>query len=159
MSLSRTRFEPVRRERDLLVRSDSAKWHLKHGWIWNVREQKPGEARPGRALGVCYATLLGCEGAFLHFETLPGEPGEDWALFFSAARKALRILAKEELATYLSIPAANVKLIRAMESLGFRRLLGGGYLHDGIEKAVLKLPDWKREHINETQKRKERNER
>ena len=87
-------------------------WHLKHGWIWNITDQKR------TPLGVFFCTLLCGDGVIVHFDTL--KTPIPWNITLAAMKKGIRML-NECNVIFATIPIENEKLIRVALRLGFRK--------------------------------------
>lgn len=127
--MSSVYFTGVDRIEQLCIDNDVTRWHVAHGWVWNVVDAG------GSPLGVLYATLLCGSGAVLHFDTICViRPG----VILAAMRKGVRMVVSSCDVVYATIPAKKHKLISVVERLGFGIIAGGGYESDGAEIVLLK---------------------
>ena len=105
----------------LFIDNDVTRWHLAHGWIWNVI------APDNSPLGVFYCTLLCGDGCIIHFDALPHIP---WSVILPAFRKAIRMISPVSDVVYATVPDSRTKLIRILIRLNFAPVSSGGFLRD-----------------------------
>lgn len=92
------------------VSNEVTRWHVAHGWVWNVRLD-------GQAVGVFFSTLLCGDGVILHFLTVD-DVKIPAAAILAAFRKGVKIAAPLGV-VFATVPADNVKLLRVVKKLGF----------------------------------------
>ena len=114
------------------VNSQAARWHLAHGWIWDVWEMERQ-----RFIGVFYATLLCGDGAVIHFELRENIQLHS-ATILSAFRRGIALVAANAGVVYATVPAANCKLIRCLCRLGFAVCPNAGFDRDSEKIELLK---------------------
>ena len=112
------------------VMNDVVRWHLAHGYVWDVVEET------GRRLGVFYCTRMCGDGNFIHFYSVPGiEISASTVLY--TFRKAIRMMSREGV-IYATVPVKKKGLYRVLIRLGFIEWRYGRYDRDGEEIALLK---------------------
>ena len=112
----------------LVIDNDVTRWHLTHGWIWNVI------APDNSPLGVFYCTLLCGDGCIIHFDALPHIP---WSVILPAFRKAIRMISPVSDVVYATVPDSRTKLIRILIRLNFAPVSSGGFLRDQTTPVTL----------------------
>ena len=112
----------------LLIDNDVTRWHLAHGWIWNV------SSSDNSPLGVFYCTLLCGDGCIIHFDALPHIP---WSVILPAFRKAIRMISPVSDVVYATVPDSRAKLIRILIRLNFTPISSGGFLRDQTTPVTL----------------------
>ena len=112
----------------LFIDNDITRWHLAHGWIWNVI------APDNSPLGVFYCTLLCGDGCIIHFDALPDIP---WHVILPAFRKAIRMISPVSDVVYATVPTSHAKLIRILIRLNFSPVSSGGFLRDQTTPVTL----------------------
>ena len=112
----------------LIIDNDVTRWHLAHGWIWNVI------APDNSPLGVFYCTLLCGDGCIIHFDALPDIP---WSVILPAFRKAIRMISPVSDVVYATVPTSHAKLIRILIRLNFAPVSSGGFLRDQTTPVTL----------------------
>ena len=112
----------------LIIDNDVTRWHLAHGWIWNVI------APDNSPLGVFYCTLLCGDGCIIHFDALPHIP---WSVILPAFRKAIRMISPVSDVVYATVPDSRTKLIRILIRLNFAPVSSGGFLRDQTTPVTL----------------------
>ena len=110
------------------VVTPAIRWHIDHGWVWDVVE-----TRTGRMVGVFYCTILGGDGCVVHFESSGNVP---WPVTFSAFKKGMQMVSPHNNVVLATIPASKGKLIDAAILLGFG-IIDAGYERPGEGKIVL----------------------
>jgi len=133
--VSHVYFAKVGRPEELAVDNDVTRWHLAHGWIWNVLEVDR-DNRVVRPLGVFFATLLCGDGAVIHFCSVPGISIPP-AITLAAFRKAIRMISPACSILLATIPQDRASLIRCAYRLGFR-MTTGSFDRDGRHILLLK---------------------
>ena len=118
-------FASVIKVKDLAVDSLVARWHVEHGWCYNVRWQD-------QVLGVFYISLLGNDGGVLHFETI-GKPRP--MLFYATLREAIWVITPIFPLVFATPLASNRKLVSILKRMGFEEVRR--YRADGVEKVLL----------------------
>jgi hypothetical protein len=108
------------------------RWHVAHGWIWDV-----WEVDRQRKIGVFYASLLCGDGVVIHFDVLPGIQLHP-ATVLSAFRRGVALAAANADVVFATVQADNVKLIRCLCHLGFVVCQDASFCRDGAEIALLK---------------------
>lgn len=125
-------FEAVKNPGKLVCNTDAVRWHVLHGWCYNVWSC---DSNAKKAMGVFYVTLLCGAGGILHFDAAGKVSGAE---LLEAFHKGLRIV-KPYLALMLAtIPKDKEKLARAAKMLGFEVLPGGDFAVDGVDYSLLK---------------------
>ena len=112
----------------LFIDTDVTRWHLAHGWIWNV------SSSDNSPLGVFYCTLLCGDGCIIHFDALPHIP---WTIIRPAFKKAIRMISPVSDVVYATVPDSNAKLIRILSRLNFAPISSGGFLRDQTTPVTL----------------------
>ena len=127
-------FERVARPGGSCVSSPGARWHLRHGWLYNVLASEGGG--PVRKAGVFYITqiLSGC--GMVHFEAAPGGPPSP-AVTLAAMRKGVSMCGAQLAETFTCIEGSNAKLLAVAGLLGFREVCA--LRVDGADCVLLKL--------------------
>ena len=122
-------FERVERQRRLVIRNEVTRWHVKHGWAYNVLDAGFSP------LGVFFCTLLCGDGAVLHFLAGKGVRVSG-AELLSCMRAAIEMIlrCKQGFTLYTTIRASERKLIRVAEGLGFRVVEGAEMVREGGEE-------------------------
>ena len=112
----------------LFIDTDVTRWHLAHGWIWNV------SSSDNSPLGVFYCTLLCGDGCIIHFDALPHIP---WTVIRPAFKKAIHMISPVSDVVYATVPDSNAKLIRILSRLNFAPVSSGGFLRDQTTPVTL----------------------
>ena len=112
----------------LFIDNDVTRWHLAHGWIWNV------SSSDNSPLGVFYCTLLCGDGCIIHFDALPHIP---WTAILPAFKKAIRMISPVSDVVYATVPDSRAKLIRILIRLNFAPVSSGGFLRDQTTPVTL----------------------
>lgn len=107
------RFEIVNSIRKSCVKNAVIKWHIKHGWVYNIWSNIDE-----RYLGVFYCTLLAGDGVVLHFDTCV----DDMAIgdTLAALKKGVEMM-KQHNIVLATIPT-ELKVCRIAKRLGFKEL-------------------------------------
>ena len=115
-------FTSVLKVADLAVDSPVARWHVAHGWCYNVRWRD-------QTLGVFYVSLLGNDGGVMHFETI-GKPRP--MLFYATLRMVMEDITPLFPLVFATPLAGNRKLMSILRRVGFEEVRR--YRVDGVEK-------------------------
>ena len=113
------------------IDNDRTRWHVAHGWIWNIVERKSR-----RKIGVFYASLLCGDGACLHFEVIDNIK-IPFPVTLSAMRRGLAIASAHRTLILATVYADYYPLLRICKKLGFIVLEHGEFEREG--KTVLTL--------------------
>lgn len=128
-------FDAVLEPERLAVSTEVIRWHLAHGWVYNVWECSDDGAS-GRIVAVFYITVVCGVGGVLHFDTVVLDIPP--AVIRAAMRKGVSMVAAVLPLVLATIPVAKSRLIRHVERLGFVRVVPGDFVAEGRQFVLLK---------------------
>jgi hypothetical protein len=107
-------FETVKQYKKACIKNEIIKWHIKHGWVYNVWSNVDE-----KYIGIFYCTLLAGDGVVLHFlscERVLIHPVD----IYSAFKQGIELMKSQNI-VLATIPK-KLKLCRIAKRLGFKEI-------------------------------------